>query len=230
MKMVFFNNSTGTRKRARRSVARRRKSRRRVVVRRKKTTARSFSTGASMARRRRKARSRTGARRRRSSRRRSVVLHRGFAVNPRGRRRRRGFRRNPFTSGGGGIVTTIKNGVKDGAVILAAQIATKKVMGLAQGVVPIGGLPGQVITGLGVPVIVTLIVRKVASNFARLASAAAFAEGLRTILASTSVGPFLADSADAGDQSSDLSAYPENRPANMGAYPGMGAYDDEAAA
>lgn len=230
--MIFFTNPKGVVSRKRRG----------TVVRRK---ARSRSSGGTMARRR----SRKGGRRRASvrHRRRAVVRRRrrrsgtaAVALRRRGvtvyrsnppRRRRRSYRRNPFGSAGG-LVTTIKNGVKDGAVILASQIATRKALNLAQGVIPIKGIPGVAIAGLGVPVIITLVARKVAPNFARLASAAAFAEGLRDILSATPVGPFLADVIDADNMSNDMSAYPAPQvPPNMGAYPGGGLADaDEYAA
>lgn len=147
-----------------------------------------------MARKRSRARRATvrhHRRRRRSSARKSrrFAAVRAYLPNPR-RRRRRSYRRNPF---GGGIVSTLKSGVKDGLVVLAAGVATRKAIGFVSGVNPLKGLPGAAVTGLGSAVAVSLIARKFAPNYSRLIAAAAFAEGLKGVLAATPVAPFLSD-------------------------------------
>lgn len=220
--MLFFSNPKRGKGRAR--------NRRRAVARRrgKRRSARVRSTGGSMARKSRKRRASTGRRRRRRSgakapsvalRRRGVTVYRS---NP--RRRRRSYRSNP---GGSGIVSTLKQGVKDGAVVLVSQIAARKAINVASAFNPIKGVAGSAITGLGVPVILTIAARKIAPAQARLVSAAAFAEGMRGILASTPVGPFLAGfSAGTGyldgvdDVDGSLEAWPSVP--QIGAYPTLG--------
>lgn len=221
--MLFFSNPKRSRKRG--------QKRRRVNARRRKVrrVARVRSTvGGTMARRSRKRRARVSRRRRRRSvtvarRRRSGIA--AFARNP----RRRRYRRNPFGGGGSGVVATLKSGVKDGVVVLAAQVAARKAINLASAVNPIKGIPGAAITGLGVPVILTIAARKLLPSQARLVSAAAFAEGLRGLLAATPVGPFLSDyTADGGyleglDADGQLEAWPSIP--SVGAWPTLG--DDQ---
>lgn len=221
--MLFFDNPK--RKRGSRKRGRKRTQKRVRVVRR---AARSNSKGESMARKRSRKRR---VSRRRGGARKSVgvqVRRRGLIVfqgNPRRRGGRRRYRRNP-SIGAGGIVATIKQGVKDGAVILVSQIATKKVIDLGSKFVPVSGIAGAAITGLGGPVVIALIAKKVIPSQARLITAAAFAEGVRRILAATPVGGLLADVVNAGDQSEEYSAWPAPQiPANMGAYPGAGLND-----
>lgn len=219
--MLFFSNPKRGKGRAR--------NRRRAVARRrgKRRSARVRSTGGSMARKSRKRRASTGRRRRRRSgakapsvalRRRGVTVYRS---NP--RRRRRSYRGNP----GGGIVATLKQGVKDGAVVLVSQVAARKAINVASALNPIKGVAGAAVTGLGVPVILTIAARKLVPAQARLVSAAAFAEGMRGILATTPVGPFLAgfssqtgylDGVDDADGS--LEAWPSVP--QIGAYPTLG--------
>lgn len=221
--MLFFSNPRrGKRAKNRRRASVRRKSRRRARVR---------STGGNMARRGKR---RASSRRRRRSRskvtqvalrRRGVTVYRS---NPR-RRRRGGFRRNP-SFGGSGIVATLKQGVKDGAVVLASQVAARKAINVVSALNPIKGIPGAAITGLGVPVILTIAARKLLPSQARLVSAAAFAEGMRGLLAATPVGPFLSDYTAGGgllmdsDAVDGLDAWPGVP--QLGAYPTLGGEDD----
>lgn len=224
--MMFFNNPRG--KVSRRGKKRRggATAKRRRVVRRK---ARSSTSGASMAGKRKRAARKhtTRRRRRRSTAKRSVgvqVRRRGTVVyqgNP--RRRHRRYRRNP---GGRGIVTTIKNGVKDGAVILASEVVTKKAINMVSGFVPLGdGIAKSAVVGLGVPTIVALVARKSLGRYASLAIAASYAEGLRGILMHTPVGGLLSGS-EAYDAyavgGGDYGAYPAIAAPGMGAYPGAG--------
>lgn len=224
--MLFFDNP---RKRGKKSKNRRRASRRRNQRR----TARVRSTGGSMARRARKRRASSSRRRRRrrsGSKTPAVALRRRGVTVYRSNPRRRRYRRNPFGGGGRrGIVGTLTEGVKDGAVVLVSQVAARKAINLASGFNPIGGIAGQAITGLGVPVLITIAARKMLPKQAKLVSAAAFAEGMRGLLAQTPVGPFLADyTADgsflpAMEVNDQLEAWPSVP--QIGAYPTLG--DDE---
>lgn len=230
--MLFFDNPKRGKRKSRKSRSTAVRKRRAVSVRRK----RRVPTGGIMAKRkgRRRGVRRAAVKRRRhvTRRRRSHVKAAGVSLRRRGGvtvyrgnpRRRRHYRRNPGFSAGG-IVGTLKKGVKDGAVVLVAQVATRKVINLVGGFNPIKGLAGTAVTGLGVPVILTIVAKKVAPQFAALVSAAAFAEGLRGILAGTPVGPFLSDyipgsEGQIGD-GDDYGAYAQI-PASMGAYPGGG--------
>lgn len=217
--MQFFNNPKG--KISRRG-KRRSKNRRRVNVRRRNAATalrrRVVKLGGSNMARRSK---------RRRSRRRVA-----YNANPPKKRRRGRPRGSGRRFGGlsGSVVTTIKQGVKDGAVILVSQVATRKAIGIVGGFVPVPGIAGAAITGLGVPVLISLIGRKVMPASSRLIAAASFAEGVKVILGATPIGGFLSDVVDANYQSMEYSAWPAPQiPANMGAYPGagLGAYDDE---
>lgn len=201
----------------------------------RRTQGQTQSKGGSMARRRRR-RSvvRHSAPRRR--RRRSAVV---YMSNPRRRRRRvvarrrhsvRRYRRNP---GGSGVVSTIKQGVKDGALILAGQAVQGRVSAMAARVVPIGGLAGAVVTDVGAAVAVTILARKFAPGAARMISGGAFANAVKRVVTAVSptAGGLLGDSEqNAGGiplgglyEADALSAYPDN----MGAYPlGLGDASD----
>lgn len=184
------------------------------------------SGGSTVAKRRRRRRSvvRHAAPRRR--RRRAVVR---LASNPRRRRRRtavarhhttrRRYRRNP---GGTGVVATIKQGVKDGALILVGQAAQGRVAAIVGKVVPIGGLPGAVITDVGSAVAITMLARKFSPANARMIAGGAFANAVRRVVAAVSPGT-AALLGDGGDdylidgQPGVLSAWPDQQ---LGAYPG----------
>lgn len=219
--MLFFNNPHRARKRSKKrvaSVVRRRKSRRRSV---RRLTARS--TGGNMARRKRARRAtRVSRRRRRRTTTTAVALQRRgrtvYRSNPRRRRRHRSYGRNPSF---GGILGTLKNGIKDGAVVLAGEIAASKVINLVDRVNPIGGIAGDAINGLGGAVAVSFLARKFAPNYSRLIAAAAFAQGLRKILSSTPVAPYLSSYESLGGDA-QYGAYQEVG-SGMSAWPGAAA-------
>jgi hypothetical protein len=120
----------------------------------------------------------------------------------------------------GGVFSILKTGVKEGAIVLVAQVAARKGINLAARFNPLRGIAGSAVSGLLVPVVVTMIARKVSPANARLIAAAAFAEGMKDILSQTPVGPFLSDVLDAGDQPTEYGAYPQIASPAMGAYPG----------
>ena len=157
---------------------------------------------------------RAKSRRHRFARRRS-----GERLVPRTNPRRR--RRRYFGNPGGTILTTLKSGVKDGAIILVAQVITKKAIDLIAPRIPLPGIAGVIVTGLGIPALIAIAGRKALPSQSRLVTAAAFAEGVRRIVAATPAGPFLSDVIDADAMSQEYSAWPAAQiPANIGAYPG----------
>jgi hypothetical protein len=167
---------------------------------------------------RRRRRSRVGKTAAVALRRRGVTVYRS---NP----RRRRFRRNPG-GGGTGVVATLKTGVKDGAIILASQIAARKAINIVSGFNPIKGIAGTAISGLGVPVVLAIVARKVAPAQARLIAGAAFAEGLRGIISATPAAGLLAGMESDGtfleglDADGQLDAWPSVP--QIGAYPTLG--------
>lgn len=171
-------------------------------------------------RRRRRSTVRRAAPRRR--RRRSVALVRSNPPRRRRRRRivarrhhRRRYRANP---GGTGIVSTIKNGVVDGALVLVGQAAQGRASALVSRVVPIGGLPGAAIADVGSAVAVTILARKFLPGRARMVSAGAFSNAVRRVIAA--VSPTAAAMLGDGDVS-----YYDPHFVGQGAYPDqMGAY------
>lgn len=193
-----------------------------------------------MARRRRRRRAATTHRRRR---RRSVLVLR---ANPRRRsrrrvhHRRRRYHRNP---GGAGIVSTIKQGVKDGAMVLVGEVAQGRASALAGKFVPVGGIAGEAITGIGSAVVVTIAARKFLPGGARFIAAGAFANAVRRLVSAVSptAASLLGDTGDgaviggvptgalysAGNVMDDgMGAYPGG---GLGAYPGGGLGDEEMA-
>lgn len=192
-----------------------------------------------MAKRRRRRRAATTHRRRR---RRSVSL----SINrPRRRSRRRvhhrrRYHRNP---GGSGIVSTIKQGVKDGAMVLVGEVAQGRASALAGKFVPVGGIAGEAITGIGSAVVVTIAARKFLPGGARFIAAGAFANAVRRLVSAVSptAASLLGDTGDgavvggiptgalysAGNVLDDgMGAYPGG---GLGAYPGGGLGDEEMA-
>ncbi len=242
--MLFLANPGGKkpRKRKRKTTARRVARRR---TRRAKTTA---SKGGSMAvRRRRKRRSVSAAPRRRPVRRRRrravAVVH----ANPVRRRRRRAavagrrrsgarrYRRNPDTVRG--IVGTIKQGVKDGALVLAGEVVQNKATALADKFVPqFGtGVAAQMarvgLVNLGVASAIAIGTRKFLPGYSRMVTAGAFSRGLANIIATTPAAPLLGDGVvydeGMGDDYDGVGAYAQ--PAALGAYaPSLGAYPSAA--
>lgn len=184
---------------------------------------------------RKRARRTSSRRRRRSARKqRRFAAVRAYLPNPR-RRRRRHYRRNPVF--GGGLVTTLKNGVKDGLIVLGAQAATRRVMVFVGGFNPLKGIPGVAVTGLGTAVAVSLLAKKMLPRQAGLISAAAFAEGLRGVIAATPAAPlfadYITDTQQIGEWTSDegYGAWPQI-PASvaasgMGAWPQFGGVNDQ---
>ena len=156
-----------------------------------------------------------------------MARRRRHRINPRRKYRRnprRHYRRNPFAVGG--IASTLKAGVKDGAVVLVAQVIAKRAIGFVAGFNPLKGLPGAAVTGLGTATVITIAARKFAPNLARLISAVAFAEGMRGVLMETPVGPFLGDySAGIED---GYGAWAQIPAPGVGAWAnGMGAVEEE---
>lgn len=199
----------------RRMAAGRRK--RRAVVR-----TRTATGGTVAKRRRRRAVVRRAAPRRR--RRRAVAL----AVNPRRRRRRvvrhhrRRLHRNP---GMGSVVGTIKQGVKDGALVLIGQTAQGRASALAAKFNPISGIAGTAINEIGSAVLVTMAARKFAPGLARMASAGAFSNAVRRLVATVSPGTAaLLGDGSAGYYTPAPYGYDMLEQGHMGAYPQMGAY------
>lgn len=186
---MFFNNP--------RKKSRVRKARTSVRARKRRVRRRVQSLqGASMARGRKRARRRIGARRRRKSVKRSpsvALRRRGVTVyrsNP--RRRRRGYRRNPFGVSARGIVGTVKDGVRDGAVVLASQVATargidmlapKAGSDLTKGYAHFyASQAGRAVLGLAVPTVIAMAAHRFAPKYSRMAAAGAFAQGLHYAL------------------------------------------------
>lgn len=119
----------------------------------------------------------------------------------------------------GSIPATLKAGVKDGFVILVAQVATKRIGGLVAGFNPIKGTAGVALSGIVTALGITIGARKLAPAYARLAGAAAFAEVLRNVGASVpALAPFLSDYTEYG--SGNYSAFPTDD--------GMGAWAEPA--
>lgn len=248
--MLFLVNPGGVKPRAKRkgatvAVKRKRKLsgaakaaflRRMAAGRRKRRTVTRTraATGGTVAKRRRKRRvvRRATARRRRRSPVTVLARRRVYATNPRRRRRRtthhrRRYHRNP---GMGSIVGTIKQGVKDGALVLIGQTAQGRASAVAARFNPLTGLAGAAVNEIGSAVLVTMLARKFTPNMARMASAGAFSNAVRHIVAAVSPGtaallgdhtgyytpaPYGYDTMDQG-----VGAY-----AQMGAYPGGGLGD-----
>jgi hypothetical protein len=182
------------------------------MARRRRTASGRFTKRAHTKRRRHRRNPAAGTRlSRRSSRRArrrytNLTAHRkGYYPNrPRRRRRfranshrrRRSYRRNP-----GFGLDFLVSGLKDGAVVFAAQVANRKVANLVQQYVP--GL--SIVSAAGTPSLVgifgsrviaasavTLLARKVTPNLARLVAAGAFADAIGATLANVpSVAPYL---------------------------------------
>lgn len=246
--MTYFLINPASKKRGRKAAKRRK---RRVALKRKangqfvkraksarrrvrRTKAGAKGGGITVAKRRRR-RVRHAAAPRRRRRRRSVVVLRS---NPRRRRRRhhithrRRYRRNPGL--GGGVVSTIKQGVKDGFLVLVGQAAQGRASALAGKFVPIGGIAGEAVTGLGSAVVVTLAARKFAPGAARIIAAGAFSNAVKRLVAAVSPGAasLLGDSdymsipTEYYDQGGGVGAYPGAGELGMGAYPGGGLGDN----
>ncbi len=196
-------------------------------------------------RRRRKRRVSAAPRRRpvrRRRRRRSVAV---VAAAPRRRRRSsvarrrssvRKFRRNPDTVRG--MLGTIKQGVKDGALVLAGEVVQNKTTALADKFVPQfgAGVAAQMarvgLVNLGVASAIAIASRKFVPGYSRMVTAGAFSRGLANIIATTPIAPLLGDGVvyDDGmggyeEVGGGVGAYPA-----LGAYPGMGAYPNMATA
>lgn len=174
----------------------------------------------SMAARRRRRRRKTASaaprrRRRHAKRRRAIVRsvaaprrrrrrrhHAAYAMNPRRRRHtRRRYKRNPNL---GGVTKMVVEGVKDGATVFVAQVATRKIGAGLNGMIPatVGASSPAVrgiLTRLGGAIAVSMIARKVAPARARLAMAGAFAEVVNFAVAQNPTA------------SSFLSAFPSRR-------------------
>lgn len=217
--MLFFDNPGKARKR------RKRKKTAMTRVRRKRKVHQVGSSKRKTVRVSRKHHKEAAVARRKSrkhSRRSAVKVHRRRRAGSKGRvtfRPRMVWAPNPGRSG---IVVTLKNGVKDGAVVLASEVVTQKAINAAQKVVPLHGIAGTAVVGLGVPVVVAIAARKVSAKYAGLVTAAAFAQGLRSILAQTPAAPFLSgtDYDGAYAVGDGMGAYPALVAPAMGAYPG----------
>jgi hypothetical protein len=119
------------------------------------------------------------------------------------------------------VVATIKQGVVDGALVLVGQTAQGRLSALAGKVVPIGGLPGAVISDVGSAVVVTMLARKFLPGRARMVSAGAFANAVRRAV--SAVSPGVASMLGDGD---DIQYLPDGVPGMISAWPDqqMGAY------
>lgn len=199
-----------------------------------------------MARRRRRRVRHAAAAPRRRRRRRSIVR---YAANPVRRRRtrryranshrraRRHYRRNPGLAGG--IVSTIKQGAVDGAMVLAGQTVVGRLSDLVQSKLPIQGIAGSGIANVGSAVAVALIAKKAIPGQARMITAGAFAAAIKRIVTGVApgVGGLLGDTGyDTAVGYPGVHSYgawasppvviapaPHSR---MGAYPGGGLGDD----
>lgn len=149
----------------------------------------------------------------------------------------RRFRRNPDTVRG--IVGTIKQGVKDGALVLAGEVVQNKATALADKFVPQfgSGVAAQMarvgLVNLGVASAIAIGTRKFLPGYSRMVTAGAFSRGLANIIATTPAAPLLGDGvvyddAGMGDDYDGVGAYAQ--PAQLGAYaqPGLGAYPNAA--
>jgi len=120
--------------------------------------------------------------------------------------------------------------VKDGALVLLGQAAQGRASALAGKFVPVGGIAGEAITGLGSAVIVTIAARKFMSGSARMIAAGAFSNAVKRLVAAVSPGTaallgdgdYMALPTEYYDQGGGVGAYPE---VGMGAYPGGGLGD-----
>lgn len=199
-------------------------------------------------RRRRKRRSVSAAPRRRPVRRRRrrsvVAVHANPRKGVRRRRRsavaRRGpvrrFRRNPDTVRG--IVGTLKQGVKDGALVLAGEVVQNKATALADKFVPqFGtGMAAQMarvgLVNLGVASAIAIGTRKFLPGYSRMVTAGAFSRGLANIIATTPAAPLLGDGVvydeGMGDDYDGVGAYARGIGAYSQAGPGLGAFPSAA--
>lgn len=234
--MLFLANPGGKKPRRRK----RKTTARRVARRRTRRAKSTASKGGVMAvRRRRKRRVSAAPRRRpvRRRRRRRAVVARAAAPVRRRRRRRaavarstRRYRRNPDTVRG--IVGTLKQGVKDGALVLAGEVVQNKATALVDKFVPQmgSGVAAQMarvgLVNLGVASIIAIGSRRVLPGYSRMVTAGAFSRGLANIIATTPIAPLLGDGVvyegyddgEAGSVGTGMGAYPRVG-AGLGAYP-----------
>jgi hypothetical protein len=114
------------------------------------------------------------------------------------RRHRRKFARNPgVSSSTRGIVGSIVQGLKDGAVVVAGQVAARKIRGAITGMLPstsqtaVKSGAGYVALSIGSAVAVSIAAKKFLPAQARMAAAGAFSEAINAALAQTPVAPYL---------------------------------------
>lgn len=137
-----------------------------------------------------------------------------------------------------GIVGTIKQGVKDGALVLAGEVVQNKATALADKFVPqLGtGVAAQMarvgLVNLGIASAIAIGTRKFLPGYSRMVTAGAFSRGLANIIATTPAAALLGDGVvyddlgDDGDGSGNgVGAYPRAVGAGMGAYPSMATAD-----
>lgn len=121
-------------------------------------------------------------------------------------------------------MSTIKNGVMDGALVLVGQAAQGRASSLVSRFVPISGIAGTAISDVGSAVAVTILARKFLPGRARMISAGAFSNAVRRLVSAVSptAGALLGD----GDGLPYGTGYDPSLVAGTGAYPelAMGAY------
>jgi hypothetical protein len=112
------------------------------------------------------------------------------------RHHRRRFSRNPGISTSG-IVGGIVQGLKDGAVVVAGQVAARKIRGAITGMLPaatqtsLKSGAGYVALSIGSAVAVSIAAKKFLPAQARMAAAGAFSEAINAALAQTPIAPYL---------------------------------------
>ena len=193
-KMIAANKAKRRGKVARRKTVKRRARRTASpTTRKRRTTRRATTMARKRGRKRATARRRTSTRRRRSSgaRRRSPVtrLRRNsvYLTNPRRRRRRARYGRNPS------IVSQIKQGVMDAGATLAGGAAARTVSGMLP--LPKDGVAGAA-SGLAVALAVGILARKVvSSDTARFITAGAMQVPVKNLITTfvPGAGAFLGD-------------------------------------
>lgn len=145
-----------------------------------------------------------------------------YLTNPRHKRRRHHYRRNPA----GGVVKLAVQGVKDAAAIVVGKAATRVVSNL----IPIGtnagviGAVKQVAVAVGVGFAASKLVKR--GDFARFVTAGGIAGALETIVKGLNIPILSANLGDGGSYSAIEGGGSAMLP-GMAAYvgsPGVGAY------
>lgn len=142
------------------------------------------------------------------------------------------------------MLGTLKQGAKDGALVLAGEIVQNKATALVDKFVPQmgAGVAAQMarvgIVNLGIASAIALGTRKFVPGMSRMLTAGAFSRGFANIIATTPAAPLLGDGvvyddAGMGDDYDgvgayarpQLGAYATGPGTGMGAYPSMATVD-----